>query len=188
MNFLAGLVGYCAKNPRVVLAVAFAFGSWGIFEVFRMPVQVLPELTRTTVTIMAEAAGMAPEEIETQVVLPIENAVRGTSGSQRVRTESIAGLGLVFVEFGWDDDPLLARQLVQERLRLVQEDMPTGVFLRMAPITSLLGEIMLVGITSDDMRRTPIDLRTLAERSLVRPLQALPGVAQALALGGGLAN
>ena len=188
MNFLAGLVGYCAKNTRVVLAAAFAFGSWGMFEVFRMPVQVLPELTRTTVTIMAEAAGMAPEEIETQVVLPIENAVRGTSGSQRVRTESIAGLGLVFVEFGWDDDPLLARQLVQERLRLVQEDMPTGVFLRMAPITSLLGEIMLVGITSDDMRRTPIDLRTLAERSLVRPLQALPGVAQALALGGGLAE
>ena len=188
MSLLGGLVSYCARNPLAVLAGTLALGAWGLFEAFRMPAQVLPELTRTTVTIMAEAPGMAPEEVETLVVLPIENAVRGTSGTQRVRTESIAGLGLIFVEFGWGEDPYRARQLVQERLRSVEEDMPEGVSAQMGPITSLLGEIMLVGLTSTDPDRSPLDLRTLAERDLVRPLQALPGVAQVLALGGGLAE
>ncbi len=188
MNLLGGLVGYCTRNPLAVLAVTVALAAWGILEAFRMPAQVLPELTRTTVTIMAEAPGMAPEEVETLVVLPIENSVRGTSGTQRVRTESIAGLGLIFVEFGWGEDPYRARQLVQERLRSVEEEMPEGVSAQMGPITSLLGEIMLVGLTSNDPERSPLELRTLAERDLVRPLQALPGVAQVLAMGGGLAE
>ena len=188
MNLLGGLVSYCSRNPLAVLAGTLALGAWGLFEALRMPAQVLPELTRTTVTVMAEAPGMAPEEVETLVVLPIENAVRGTSGTQRVRTESIAGLGLIFVEFGWGEDPYRARQLVQERLRSVEEEMPEGVSAQMGPITSLLGEIMLVGLTSTDPERSPLDLRTLAERDLVRPLQALPGVAQVLAIGGGLAE
>jgi CzcA family heavy metal efflux pump len=188
MSLLEGLVSYCARNPLAVLAGTFALGAWGLFEASRMPAQVLPELTRTTVTVMAEAPGMASEEVETLVVLPIENAVRGTSGTQRVRTESIAGLGLIFVEFGWGEDPYRARQLVQERLRSVEEAMPDGVSAQMGPITSLLGEILLVGLTSTDPDRSPLDLRTLAERDLVRPLQALPGVAQVLALGGGLAE
>ena len=168
MSLLGGLVSYCSRNPLAVLAGTLALGAWGLFEAFRMPAQVLPELTRTTVTVMAEAPGMAPEEVETLVVLPIENAVRGTSGTQRVRTESIAGLGLIFVEFGWGEDPYRARQLVQERLRSVEEEMPEGVSAQMGPITSLLGEIMLVGLTSTDPERSPLDLRTLAERDLVR--------------------
>ncbi|MBL63586.1 MAG: CusA/CzcA family heavy metal efflux RND transporter [Opitutae bacterium] len=188
MSFIGRLVGYCVRNPLAVLAGTLALGAWGLFEASRMPAQVLPELTRTTVTIMAEAPGMAPEEVEKFVVLPIENAVRGTSGTQRVRTESIAGLGLIYVEFGWREDPYRARQLVQERLRSVEEDMPEGISARMGPITSLLGEIMLVGLTSSDPERSPMELRTLAESDLVRPLQALPGVAQVLALGGGLAE
>ncbi|MFP6854861.1 MAG: efflux RND transporter permease subunit, partial [Opitutales bacterium] len=188
MNSLGRLVGYCTRNPLATLAGTLILGAWGLFEAFRMPAQVLPELTRTTVTIMAEAPGMAPEEVETLVVLPIENTVRGTSGTQRVRTESIAGLGLIFVEFGWGEDPYRARQLVQERLRSVEEEMPEGVSAQMGPITSLLGEIMLVGLTSTDNERSPLELRTLAERDVVRPLQALPGVAQVLAMGGGLAE
>ncbi len=180
------LVEWSLRNRVPVLALSLLLCVAGLQVARQLPVDVLPSLTRPTVTILSEAHGMAPEEVESLVTFPIESALSGTPDVRRVRSSSGVGLSLVFAEFDWSMDPYLARQLVQERLQSVLGDLPESIQPVMGPLNSLMGEIMLVGVSDSTGRLDPLQLRTLAEFDIGRRLQTLPGVSQVLAIGGGL--
>lgn len=171
------------RNRLIVLLAAMGVLGFGAYTAARLPVDVFPDLTAPSVTIMTEAHGMAPEEVEMLVTFPIETAVNGASGVRRVRSNSFQGLSTVWVEFDWGIDIYTARQIVTEKLQSIQGSIPEEVDRPvLAPITSIMGEIMLVGLTSDST--SEMDLRTLADFTIRRRLQSLPGVSQVLVYGG----
>ncbi|MCS1411053.1 MAG: Cobalt-zinc-cadmium resistance protein CzcA [Verrucomicrobia subdivision 3 bacterium] len=163
----------------VVLVLGFQIGR-------DLPVDVLPDLTKPTVTLLTEAPGLAPEEVEAWVTLPLEGTLMGTPGLTRLRSISDVSLSLVYVEFDWGTDIYRARQLVQERLQSVEDALPEGVTPYLTPVASLMGEIMLVGMRSTDGKVSARDLRTMADWTVRRRLQGIPGVAEVLAMGGGV--
>ena len=171
------------QNRLVVVVAAAGLLLAGYFVSRDVPVDVFPDLTAPTVTVMTEAHGMAPEEVELLVTFPIETAVNGASGVRRVRSTSIQGFSTVFVEFDWGTDIYRARQIVNEKLQALQADLPPGVEQpALAPITSIMGEIMTIGLTSNTT--SLMDLRTLADYTIRRRLLAIPGVAQVKDYGG----
>lgn len=171
------------QNRLVVLTLAVACIVWGAVEIPRMPVDVFPDLTAPTVTVVTEAHGMAPEEVEQLVTFPIESAVAGAPDVRRVRSASSVGFSVVYVEFDWGADVFLSRQLVAEKLQLVQPTLPAEVEPPvLAPVTSVMGEIVFVAMTSETT--SPRDLRTIADRDVRRRLMAIPGVAQVVPIGG----
>lgn len=171
------------EKRLVVIIAALLVLIAGIYVVGKLPVDVFPDLTAPTVTIMTEAHGMAPEEVETLVTFPIETAVNGASGVRRVRSNSVQGLSTVWVEFDWGTDIFKARQIVSEKLQALMSVLPPDVDQPvLAPITSIMGEVMLVGLTSD--KTTPMDLRSIADFNIRRRLLAVSGVAQILVYGG----
>ena len=179
------LVSFSLRNRLFVLvaaAIVVAYGSWTLT---RMPVDVFPDLNKPTVVLMTEAEGMAPEEAEQLVSFPIETAMNGLPGVTRVRSVSSVGLSIVFVEFDWGADIWRARQQVGERLGQVQAQMPPRVQPVMAPVSSIMGEIMLVAMTAPaDGSVTPMELRTLADWVMRPRLLTIPGVSQVIPIGG----
>ncbi|MCC6622420.1 MAG: efflux RND transporter permease subunit [Deltaproteobacteria bacterium] len=173
-----------ALRQRVlVLALAVIAMGAGLWTATRLPVDVFPDLNRPTVTIMTEAGGLSPEEVEILVTQPIETAMNGAPGVVRVRSSSAIGLSIVWVELDWGTDQLENRQRVSERLTTLAEVLPPGITPMMGPITSIMGEIMLIGVTSKQV--APEDLRAWTDFTATRALQAIPGIAQVYALGGG---
>ncbi len=174
------IILFSLQNRTLVVAGAALLLVYGVYTLLQLPVDVLPDLNRPRVTIFLEAGGMAPEEIEAQVTLPVEQALNGAPGVEVVRSSSSIGLGLVFVEFGWETEIYRARQLVSEKLQTVQ--LPEGIVPVMGPISSVMGQIMLVGISADST--SPADLRTLADFTVRPRLKSIKGVAECIPIGG----
>jgi CzcA family heavy metal efflux pump len=178
------LIHFSLKNRLFVIISAIILMVYGIYTARELPVDVLPDLNRPTVTIMTEAPGLAPEEVESQVTIPLERALSGVAGIGRLRSVSGVGLSIVYLEFDWGCDIYRQRQLVSERLATTGPSLPLGLAPIMMPITSIMGEIMLIGVTSEAPDITPMTLRTIAEWTIRPQLLHLPGVAQVTAIGG----
>ena len=177
------LIRWSLAHRPGVIALATAFVVWGGWTASRMPLDVLPDLTAPTVTILVEAPGMDPLDLEPLVTLPIESALNGAVGVRRVRSATAVGVAVVWVEFDWGQDVARARQTVAEKLTLVAGSLPPGVeppFL--APVSSIMGEVLFVDLES--ARHSAIELRTTAETVIRRRLLAVPGVSQVIATGG----
>jgi len=183
-GLLNGVIRF-ALHQRVLIAVLAVFLMvYGSRQIAELPIDVFPNLDRPRVVVMTEAHGLAPEEVETLVTIPLESALNGATGVQAVRTSSGIGLSVVYVEFDWGTDIFNDRQIVAERLALAREQMPSGVTPQLAPISSVMGQIMMIGIWSDDGSTSPMRLRTLADWVVRQRLLTLPGVSQVFVMGG----
>ncbi|MBI4456943.1 MAG: efflux RND transporter permease subunit [Acidobacteria bacterium] len=176
------LIRWSLNNRALVLVLAAALLAWGGYLLTTMPVDVLPDLTAPTVTILAEAGGMAPMELESLVTFPIEAALNGASGVRRVRSATAVGVAVIWVEFDWGEDIYRARQTVTEKLNLAQGALPPEVKVVLAPISSIMGEILFLALESN--QHSLIELRTTADAVIRRRLLAVPGVSQVIATGG----
>jgi len=183
---LKSLIEFSIKNAPLVLLLAVVMVVAAAYQLRRVPVDVFPELNAPTVVVLTEAGGLAADEVEQYVTVPIETAVNGLPGVRRIRSASSMSLSLVWVEFEWGEDIHRARQLVSERLAAVRDRLPPTAHAELAPITSITGEIMILALSSPDGQVGPLELRAFAEFDLRPTLMGVPGVAQVVAIGGEL--
>lgn len=176
------LVSRSVRNRVLVLAISVALMIYGGFAITQLPVDVLPDLNRPTVVIMTEAEGLAPQEVEQLVTFPIETQMNGLPGVTRVRSVSGVGLSVVYVEFDWRAEIYRARQQVSERLNLVRDQMPANVSPQLGPVSSLMGQILMIAVTNDKI--SPMELREIADFTIRPRLLTIPGVAQVIPMGG----
>jgi len=177
------LIQWSIDHHWIVIALSVLLLLAGIWTSRAMPIDVFPDLTAPTVTILAEGHGMAPEEMESLVTFPIESAINGASGVRRVRSATAVGIGVVWVEFDWGTDIYIARQLVAEKLALVAGTLPPQVERPvLAPISSIMGEILFFALSSESV--DPLTLRTVADTMVRRRLLAVSGVSQVTPIGG----
>lgn len=179
------IINFALNNRLLIILAALIVGFYGARSANDLPIDVLPDITRPRVSILTECPGFAPEEVEALVTLPLESALNGATGVETIRSSSDIGLSVIQVEFGWNQEIYRARQIVQERLAGVVGDLPVGVEPKLAPISSLLGQIMMIGIWSEDGTTDPIQLRTLADWTVRKRLMQIRGVAGVISMGGG---
>jgi CzcA family heavy metal efflux pump len=177
------LIRWALEKRLTVVVLSIVTMALGVFVTLRMPVDVFPDLTAPTVTVLVEGHSLSPQEMETQVTFPIESVMNGASGVRRVRSGTALGITVVWVEFEWGTEIQRARQTVAERLSTIAGAMPEGVEApKLAPVSSVMGEILFVSLTSD--RHGPLELRTTATTVLKRRLLSVPGVSQVTPIGG----
>ena len=179
------LVHFSLHNRLIVVVVAVILMFYGAFTLTQMPVDVFPDLNKPTVTVQAEAGGMAPEEVEQLITAPLETAMGGIPGVESIRSVSSVGLAFVYVTFDWKTDIYRARQMVGERLSIAREQLPPGIeHVAMGPVSSIMGEIMSVALPIDPAKINPMAVREYAD-FVIRPrLLTIPGVAQVVPIGG----
>ena len=177
------LIRWSLSNRLAVLLISGLLLLAGAYVAATMPVDVFPDLTAPTVTILVEGHGMAPVEMETLVTFPIETAVNGAANVRRVRSATAVGTAVIWVEFEWGTDIYRARQTVNERLTSIVGSLPEQVETPiLAPVSSIMGEILFVSLTSD--RHSQLELRTLATTDIRRRLLSVSGVSQVTPIGG----
>lgn len=178
------LIRLCLQQRLFVLGAALILLIYGSFSLRQLPVDVFPDLNKPTVTLLTEAGGMAPEEVEQLVSFPLETSMNGMPGVSRVRSVSGVGLSVLYIEFDWGSDIYRNRQMVAERLSLAGEQLPAGVVPQLGPVSSIMGEILLLAIPADPAKVSPMLVREFADW-VVRPrLLSIPGVAQVIPIGG----
>ena len=177
------IIHFSLNNRLLILVAAALLMVAGVYVMNRTEVDVFPDLNAPTVVVMTEAGGMAAEEVEQLVTFPIETAVNGATGVRRVRSSSTTGFSVVWVEFDWDMDIYLARQIVSEKIAMAEEELPDNVGNpTLGPQSSILGELLIVGMTADST--SMLDLRTIADWTIRPRLLSTGGVAQVAVLGG----
>lgn len=178
------IIQLALRHRLAVLIGTVAISIYGAWLLTKLPVDVFPNLNRPTVTVISEAHGLAPEEVETLVTLPIESVLNGTPGVLRVRSSSGIGISIIYVEFDWDTEIFKNRQLIAERLQLLQGQLPPEIMPVMGPVSSIMGEIQFVGLVSPDNQVSPMELRSLADWNLRPRLMTVPGISQVVVMGG----
>ncbi|WP_411826727.1 efflux RND transporter permease subunit [Luteolibacter sp. AS25] len=185
------MINWSLANRAIIIALTALLLVMGYRATTTLPVEVLPDLTKPTVTILVEAPGLSPEEVESQITIPVESSLMGINGLTRLRSNSDVALSLIYVEFDWNTDIYRARTLVQERLQSARGELPDGVEPFITPVASLMGEILLVGVRStipegEPDYISPAEIRTLADWTIKPKLQAVNGIAEILNMGGGI--
>lgn len=176
------LVSASLRSRLIVLFAALIVTGYGLVVQYWLPVDVFPDLNKGLVTIVTEAPGLAPQEVETIVATPIEAAIRGATGMTRLRSTSSTGLSVIYAEFDWGVDVYRARQVVAERLAIVQATLPADAQPHLMPISSYMGEVLLFAMSSENA--DPMVVRELADWVVAPRLQAIPGVSRVVPIGG----
>lgn len=182
MKAINSLISFSLKNALLVIVGAILLVAGGVYSAGKMDIDVFPDLTAPTVVVMTDARGMAAEEVERLITFPIETAVNGATNVRRVRSASMYGYSFVWVEFDWGSDIFKARQTISEKLVTVAESLPSGITPVMAPQSSVMGEIMFIGLQADST--SMMELRTLAEWVVKPAILATGGVSQVTIIGG----
>lgn len=184
MEFINGIIRFSLKNRLVILLGAVLLIVGGFYSTQKMDIDVFPDLTAPTVVVMTDAHGMAAEEVERLVTFPIETAVNGATNVRRVRSASMQGFSFVWAEFNWGMDIFQARQIVSEKMVALGNSLPTGITPVLAPQSSIMGEILMIGLQSDTT--SMMELRTLADWVIKPAILATGGVSQVTNIGGEL--
>lgn len=180
------IIYYSLHNRLLVISIAAFIAVYGFFTLQNLPVDVFPNLNKPKVTIITESHGFAPEEVETLVTLPLETAMIGAAGVNRVRSSSGMGISIVHVEFEWGTDPYRNRQLVNEKIQQVKPQIPEGIQPTMAPISSIMGEILFLGLQLEkDSSLSSLEMRELADWVLRPQILSIPGISNVIVMGGG---
>ncbi|MEM7260607.1 MAG: efflux RND transporter permease subunit, partial [Planctomycetota bacterium] len=181
---LDAILAFSLRQRTLVLIAGIAVAVYGLNTAFSLPIDVLPDLNRPTVTIMTEAHGMVPEDVEQLVTWPIEQVMNGATGVERVRSASGVGLSVVNVEFDWGADIYRSRQIVAEKMQLARAQLPDDVEATLAPISSIMGQVQLIGFRSKDGTTDIDELRMRIDRDVRPRLLSISGIAQIVAIGG----
>lgn len=180
---LERLVRWSLENRVVVYAIAILLTAFGAWTASRTPVDVLPDLTAPTVTVVVDAGGYTPTEVEQRVTIPLETALNGSPGLRRIRSNSATGLSVVILEYDWSTDPEQARRVTSERLQTAQDELPDDVPPpHMTPASSVMGEIMFVAMHSDTA--SPMELKSTADWIVRSRIMSVPGIAEVMTIGG----
>ena len=182
---LNSIIRFALRQRLLVVVFSLFLLGFGGWQTLQMDIDVFPNLNRPRVVVMTEAPGMAPEEVESLITFPLETAINGANGVEAVRSSAGVGISVIYVEFDWGTNIYNDRQIVMERLQLVQDRMPEGVRPQLAPISSIMGQIIMIGMWSEDEKTSPLEVRTLADWVVRQRLLTIPGVSQVFTMGGG---